>query len=315
MHPVATSQTMESTWSDRFSRPPEIEEYPALVAAAYGRTDQGRVRPANEDSFLIASPGAPWLRQEEGAPIRTHIEYGTDQLFVVADGMGGHAGGAQASALAVTAVERSLISTLHWLFALRAPEDEVDVDVLSEMCAALQRADLRVCEEAARSPGFADMGTTLTVAYLHASRLYVAHAGDSRCYLLRGNKMYRLTQDHTLVHEMVQHGILESEDDAHAPFRHVVTNFVGGPRPGVRVEVHRVKVAPGDVILLCTDGLTGMLSDAQISAILQAHPDPREACDRLIDAANDAGGRDNVTAIVALCAELPGPALARPLDG
>ncbi len=306
MHALATSQTMESTWSDRFSQPPELDEVcPALVARACGRTDRGRRRPSNEDRFLVASPGAPWSRRTEDLADRMPLEYDTNQLLVVADGMGGHAGGAHASELAVTAVETALLSTLHWLFALQPTGDERDVDVLGEMCTALQRADLRVCEEAARSPEHADMGTTLTVAYLHGSRLFVAHVGDSRCYLLRGKKMYRLTRDHTLVNEMVQHGILESEDDALAPFRNVITNFVGGSLPGVRVEVHRVQVAPGDAVLLCTDGLTNMLSDAQIAAILTAHPDPRDACDRLVDAANDAGGKDNVTAVVARCEELP----------
>lgn len=313
MHALATSQTMESTWSDRFSQPPELDEVcPALVARACGRTDRGRRRPTNEDRFLVASPAAAWSRRSEDLAHRMPLEYDTNQLLVVADGMGGHAGGAHASELAVTAVETALLSTLHWLFALQPTGEERDVDVLGEMCAALQRADLRVCEEAARSPEHADMGTTLTVAYLHASRLFVAHVGDSRCYLLRGKKMYRLTRDHTLVNEMVQHGILDSEDDALAPFRNVITNFVGGSLPGVRVEVHRVQVAPGDAVLLCTDGLTNMLSDAQIAAILTAHPDPRDACDRLVDAANDAGGKDNVTAVVARCEELPDAARRLP---
>ena len=313
MHAVATSQTMESTWSDRFSQPPELDEVcPALVARAHGRTDRGRKRPSNEDRFLVASPAAPWSRRSDDLAYRMPLEYDTNQLLVVADGMGGHAGGAHASELAVTAVETALLSTLHWLFALRPTGDERDVDVLGEMCAALQRADLRVCEEAARSPEHADMGTTLTAAYLHGSRLFVAHAGDSRCYLLRGKKMYRLTRDHTLVNEMVQHGILASEDEALAPFRSVITNFVGGSQPGVRVEVHRVHVAPGDAVLLCTDGLTNMLSDAQIAAILTAYPDPRDACDRLVDAANDAGGKDNITAVVARCEELPDAAQRLP---
>lgn len=311
MDAIPTTDLLESTWPARFSRPPELDEaYPTLTTRAYGRTDRGRVRPANEDQFLIAAPGAAsWIQQSSRQPDGIPAVVSGGQLFVVADGMGGHAGGAQASALAVTAVEASLLSTLHWLFTLRPEEEteeEQDVDVLTELRTALQRADIRVCEESARCPALEGMGTTLTVAYQHGSRLYVAHAGDSRCYLLRGKKLYRLTQDHTLVNEMIRIGALESEDDVRAPYRHVITNVVGGDRPGVRVEVRRVQISPGDVVLLCTDGLTGMVPDPQLGALLQAHPDPREACDRLVDAANDAGGRDNVTAIVARC-EVPGP--------
>jgi PPM family protein phosphatase len=316
MHAVATTHAMESTWSDRFSQPPDVDEvYPSLVAAAHGRTDRGRTRPANEDHFLIAPPADPSARRGNGLPESTTFEYYSDHLLVVADGMGGHAGGAQASELAVTAVETALLSSLHWLLSLHATEEQGDIHVSSEMCAALQRADMYVCEEAARSSQFSDMGTTLTAAYLHGSRLFVAHAGDSRCYLLRGRKMYRLTQDHTLVNEMLQHGVLESEDDAQGHFRHVVTNFVGGPKPGVRVEVHRVRLAPGDAVLLCTDGLTGMLTDPQIAAILEAYPDPREASGRLIDAANAAGGRDNITAVVARCEDSPATSYVRELSG
>jgi serine/threonine protein phosphatase PrpC len=308
MDATATTCTLESTWPARFSLPPDIDEAcPALVTRAYGRTDRGQVRPQNEDQFLIASPaGSTWVQQSNGlSGGMQHV--GIDsQLFVVADGMGGHAGGAHASALAVSAVEAAMLSALRYLFALHTTDDEQDVGVLAELCTALQRADIRVCEEAARRPELLGMGTTLTVAYRHGSRLFIAHAGDSRGYLLRGDKLYRLTQDHTLVNEMIQYGILESEEDARAPFRSVITNVVGGT-PGVNVEVHRVQLLPEDVLLLCTDGLTGMLPDARIAILLDMYPDPREACERLVDAANEAGGHDNVTAIVARCEELQGP--------
>lgn len=290
------------------------EVCPALVARAHGRTDRGRKRPSNEDRFLVASPAAPWSRRSDEVAYRMQLEYDTNQLLVVADGMGGHAGGAYASELAVNAVETALLSTLHWLFALRPTGDERDVDVLSEMCAALQRADLRVCEEAARSPEHADMGTTLTAAYLHrisASRR--PRGGQPLLPAPREEDVSAHPRSHPR-NEMVHHGILES-DDALAHFRNVITNFVGGSQPGVRVEVHRVQVAPGDVILLCTDGLTNMLSDAQIAAILTAHPDPRDACDRLVDAANDAGGQDNVTAVVARCEDSRTPRRGSPAEG
>jgi serine/threonine protein phosphatase PrpC len=227
-------------------------------------------------------------------------------LFVIADGMGGHVGGAEASALAIQAVETSLLGTLGWLLALRSSEHPPSVDVLGELRAALQQADARVCEEAARHPELSGMGTTLTAAYRYGSSLFVAHAGDSRCYLLRGESLFRLTRDHTLANDMVRRGILPSESDARSGLRHVITNVVGGPKEGVSVELHRVTLRADDVILLCTDGLTGMLTDLQIASILRTYPEPRVACERLVENANDAGGQDNITVIVARCEEMSG---------
>jgi protein phosphatase len=129
--------------------------------------------------------------------------------------------------------------------------------------------------------------------------LFVAHAGDSRCYLRRDGKLHRLTRDHTLVAEMVRNGILSAGDAPQHRWRHVITNFVGGDaaEKEVNVELHKLKLASGDAILLCSDGLTEMLDDEEISRILQS--DPEEACLAFVKRANDLGGRDNITAVVA----------------
>jgi PPM family protein phosphatase len=306
MFVTPAKQALESTWPGHLPWPPEAKEPAhAIVTQAHGLTDRGRVRPSNQDQFLIASPAAAlWIQQSSGQQAGVQYADIGSHLFVVADGMGGHAGGAEASALAVTAVETSLLSTLHWLLALRSTaEERPDVDVLAELRTALQAADAKVCEEAARHPELAGMGTTLTVAYRYGSSLFIAHAGDSRCYLLRAGVLYRLTQDHTLVSEMVRKGVLESEADARPSLRHIVTNVVGGPKEGVKVEVHRLTLQAGDVILLCTDGLTGMLTDPEIGDVLNAYSDPREACENLVMLANEAGGHDNITAVVARCEE------------
>lgn len=298
-------QALESTWPGHLPLPPEATPPErTLVTRAHGLTDRGRVRQTNQDQFLIASPAAAlWVQQSSSQPGGVQYADIGSQLLVVADGMGGQAGGAEASAIAVHAVETSLLATLHWLLALRSTEESPPVDVLVELRAALQQADARVCAEASRHPELAGMGTTLTVAYRYGSTLFVAHVGDSRCYLLREGKLYRLTQDHTLVSDLVRKGLLQSESDARAGLRHIITNVVGGPREGVSVEVHRLTLQEGDVIMLCTDGLTGMLSDLQIGSILRAYSDPKTACERLILTANEAGGDDNVTAIVARCEE------------
>ena len=309
MKSMSTQKTLESTWPGELPLPPEVDTPSVpIVMEAYGVTDRGRVRESNEDQFLIASPTAAlWVQQASGQAAGMQYADIGSHLLVVADGMGGAAGGAEASALAVHAVETSVLSTLNWLLALRSSEQQPPVDVLSQLRSALQQADARVCAETTRHPELVGMGTTLTVAYRYRSSLFVAHVGDSRCYLLRAGTLFRLTQDHTLVNDLVRKGVLSSEREARAGLRHIITNVVGGPKEGVSVELHRVTLQAEDVILLCTDGLTGMLNDLQIAAILRTYPEPRPACERLVQGANDAGGRDNVTVIVARCEAMAPP--------
>jgi protein phosphatase len=272
----------------------------ALVSRSFGLTDRGKVRPANEDQFLIATLArALWIQQSSlpQQPVRYADAEGL--LLVVADGMGGVAGGALASALALGAIEDFLLTSLSWLFGLDGPAEGGELEVLEQFEGALRRADARVCDAASRHPELTGMGTTLTMAYAHGSELFVAHVGDSRCYLLRGGGLHQLTRDHTWVQDMVESGVLPPENAPHHELRHIVTNAVGGPRPGVRVEVHKVDLMPGDVLLLCTDGLTEMVPNDDILVVVRDELDPRAACERLVQLANDRGGRDNVTAVVA----------------
>jgi len=272
---------------------------PSLIAWSFGLTDRGKKRATNEDQFLIAALARALCIQQSSlreAPVQYADADG--QLLVVADGMGGHAGGAEASALALNAIEDFLLHALKWLFALGASAETERIDVLGELRSALRRADARVCEAASRHPELQGMGTTLTIAYTHGSELFVAHVGDSRCYLYRGGVLYQLTQDHTLVAEMVRNGVLPPERVARHQWRHIITNVVGGPKPGVRAEVHKSSLEPGDVVLLCTDGLTEMVKDDEIAAILRAEQNPRVASERLVGLANERGGVDNVTVVV-----------------
>jgi PPM family protein phosphatase len=143
------------------------------------------------------------------------------------------------------------------------------------------------------------MGTTVTMAYTFGSRLFLVHVGDSRCYLFRAKQLHRLTHDHTLVEDMVQRGLLKPEEVAHHRLRHVITNVVGGPNPGVQVECHRIELEPDDTLLLCSDGLTEMVPDERIATVLQADHEPRTACERLVAEANELGGKDNISVIMA----------------
>jgi protein phosphatase len=269
----------------------------ALAVTSYGKTAPGRVRPSNEDQFLIAQMTKSLRIQRSSLPQpRTRWGDETAHLFVVADGMGGHAAGEQASALAVRTIEHFMLDTFKWFFRLRGSEGQT---VLSEFQAALRQADARVYREAEHHPEMSGMGTTVTLAYCLGAELFVAHVGDSRCYHARDGKLYQLTHDHTLVAELVNRGQIAPEEAAGHRLRHIVTNVVGGHEPGVRVELHKVGLAAGDRVLLCSDGLSGELSDAQLAAILKAEAEPQAACERLVAEAESHGGHDNITVIVA----------------
>lgn len=200
-------------------------------------------------------------------------------LYAVADGMGGHRGGEVASSLALDTVQR--------MFERRE-------GTLLEQVTEANRA---VFERSQQDRSVAGMGTTLTAALIEGDRVHLAHVGDSRAYLLRAGQLTMLTEDHTLVHRMVIEGeITEAEAETH-PHRSILTRALGVD-PNVLVDEGHIDVADGDRILLCSDGLTGMVSDDRISEILVSTPDPQEAVDALVRVANRAGGVDNITAVL-----------------
>jgi protein phosphatase len=165
--------------------------------------------------------------------------------------------------------------------------------------AALQAADAALCGAANGHPELWGMATTLTLAYSCRSDLFVAHVGDSRCYLFRQGNLHQLTGDHTVAEELVRRGRLSSGKARRHWLRHMITNVLGGPEPGVQPELKKVRVQAGDLIMLCTDGLTDHVPDDLIALVLAAESDPQSACKRLVARANERGGKDNVTVIVA----------------
>ena len=268
-----------------------------LAVESFGLTDPGRERPTNQDQFVTATlMRALWIQQS--SVLQSSVRYADDrgQVFIVADGMGGAAGGEKASALAVGAVEEFLLNALRWLLSLDGSEE---MSVLRDFKAALRSADACVYAAAASNPALRGMGTTLTMAYSLGSDLFVAHVGDSRCYLLRGGTLTQLTRDDTLVQQMVEGSLIPPEEAGGHDLRHIITNVVGGPTAGIAVQVHRTHLEAGDVLLLCTDGLTGMLTDDRIRTVLQTCPRPDESCAQLARLANEQGGEDNLTVIVA----------------
>jgi protein phosphatase len=217
-------------------------------------------------------------------------------LFLVADGMGGHRAGEHASALAVTLIEQFALNTFRWFMPLTAARSDSAVTDFQE---AVEQADATIVEAATKRPDLRGMGTTLTLAFHYEAELLVIHVGDSRAYLFRDATLRQLTRDHTVVAEMVRRGELDLDEARVHRLRHVITNVVGGPEAGVQAEAHSLKLRVDDELLLCSDGLTEMLSHAEISEVLRGEPDPEAACTRLISLANEHGGQDNITAIVA----------------
>jgi PPM family protein phosphatase len=229
------------------------------VADHFEQSDTGRQRRANEDSYFVRAP-----------------------LFVVADGMGGAQAGEVASRLAAETFARGL------------PEDGTSEQRL-EM--RVRDANTRIHELSQQDRSLNGMGTTITAAYLQDDELSLAHVGDSRAYLLRDGELSRLTRDHTLVEELVRRGELTEDEAAEHPQRSIITRALG-PEPDVDVDLRTHRAQPGDVVLLCSDGLTGMISEQDVAEILTSSRSLADAGHKLVDAANEAGGRDNITVVL-----------------
>ena len=270
---------------------------PQLVLKAFGITDTGRVRDNNEDQFLIAELTKS-MHVWQTSLTEPRLEVGEERahLMLVADGMGGHRAGERASAIAVMAIEQFTLNTFRWFFDTDSSGAQ---GVLAQFQAALSQADAKIFEEAAEHPELKGMGTTLTMAFQLGAQLCIVHVGDSRAYLYRAGRLHQLTKDHTLIAEMVSSGTITEDEAATHHLRHLITNAVGGPNKGVKVEARALVIQAGDRVLLCSDGLTEMLDSDAIMAVLEAEPLPENAARALLTQANDAGGRDNITVLVA----------------
>jgi protein phosphatase len=222
------------------------------------RTDIGRIRDHNEDSLLVSPP-----------------------LYVVADGMGGHAAGEVASELAVRVFEEATISG-------------TDATTLRD---AVLESNRVIIDAARRGLGREGMGTTLTAALVEDDQLLIAQVGDSRAYLMREGQLRQVTRDHSFVAQLVATGQLTPEEARVHPKRSVITRALGSDDE-LQPDIYEVCVRAGDRLMLCSDGLSSMLDAALLSQLLAADPDPQAAADALVDAANEAGGHDNITVIV-----------------
>ena len=235
-------------------------------------TDTGRVRPLNEDALGV-DPAA--------------------RLFVLADGLGGYNAGEIASAMAVSSILVRLGN-----YQAGAERDGAAFDANRALFEAITSINADIYNAAANSTAYAGMATTLVVAWLIERRLWVAHAGDSRLYRLRGDRLEQITRDHSFSQELFDAGMVSAEEARALPAKNLVTRALGADAE-LEPEIHAYDALPGDLLLLCSDGLSEMIGHYEIAALLAtARDDIHGAARRLVNMANEAGGRDNVSVLI-----------------
>ena len=243
---------------------------------AFGLSDQGRVRVNNEDALLL----------EEGLG-----------LFVVADGMGGHRGGEVASAMATKVLRDAIASSSAGNGAFLGTVDQRYSREANLLASGVRLANRAIFEAARSNQAWQGMGTTVDAVLLQGGRAGIAHVGDSRVYLMRGGSLRQITDDHSLVAEQVRQGTLTAEEARVSTRKNVITRALGQWEE-LEVDMVDLELADNDRLLLCSDGLTGMVDDAGIAELLGMHQNPEAACRALVEAANANGGRDNVTVVL-----------------
>ena len=245
---------------------------PNMSIEFHGATDTGRARNNNEDSIAIDDASL---------------------LAVLADGMGGYNAGEVASSMATEFIKAELG---RWLTEASANASDADVRRAMDIC--VDNANRAIFNAANSNPQYAGMGTTLVVAVFRDGRLLMGHVGDSRGYRLRGGKLAQITHDHSLLQEQIDSGLITPEQAAQSTNKNLVTRAVG-VEDTVLLETHLHDVLPGDLYLMCSDGLSDMLDDDTIARLMQSSEALPDVADALIQAANDAGGRDNISVVLA----------------
>jgi protein phosphatase len=277
---------------------------------SFGLSHLGLKRQANEDQFLIASLSKSMLVHQSSLAVDQHTRlYGGSEgtLLLVADGMGGHRAGKEASAIAVQALERYVLNTMPWFFRLQEGHEE---DYREELTAAMATCQHHIETAAAAAPERQGMGTTLTMACVVWPRLYVVHVGDSRGYLFRPPTLEQITTDHTVAQKLVERGALRPAEAEKSRWSHVLWNCLGGGTSELAPEAYKAELELGDTLLLCSDGLTGCVSEQVIADLLGEERPAEDTCRALVDAAIHAGAPDNVTVVVACFRDAAEVALA-----
>lgn len=263
------------------------------IVYAVGVTDAGRVRPANEDAFVIADMSVDMATATSRGPLFNVGSRGV--LLAVSDGMGGAEAGEVASALALESLREHLDDSCR------------ESDIMQSVKCAVEAANRDVVV-AAREPSHDGMGATLVAVIVHRALAHVASVGDSRVYLIRGSEILQLTQDQSYVEVLIGAGVIRREEALTSPYRNVILQAMGR-RDAVTVALVRLALRLGDVLLLCSDGLSNKVADAEMLRVVGDSASHEQACARLIELANERGGEDNITLIIA---EVAGLELAKP---
>jgi protein phosphatase len=212
----------------------------------------------------------------------------------VADGVGGEAGGEEASSLALDTVVTYVTKSMRCFYKL---DHRVQDELMEELVQLVQESDAMVRSRADTDPKHASMATTLTMAHILWPRAYVVQIGDSRCYRMRSSDIAQVTKDQTVAQELVDSGALSPDDLDRSPYSHVLTQAIGGKKE-LNAEISNVELQRGDSLLLCSDGLTGHVSDQQIAELMRTGESAQAVAESLCEAALEAGGTDNVTVVV-----------------
>ncbi len=266
---------------------PDRRLRPDIRVRIFGRTDVGQVREHNEDNFLVAdlTRGTRGLMEAD----RTQLLGDRGCVFGVCDGMGGAAAGEVASQLAV--------DIIHQKMSLGDPPDNHD-DLAARLVRSIEAAGLRIFTEAKLDRTRRGMGTTSTISALMDRHLFVGQVGDSRAYILRGDRLVQVTRDQSLVTQLIEAGQLTEEEAETFEHNNIILQALG-TSDTVQVDLTHVDLRRGDTLMLCSDGLSGMIRNDEIRDILRTVEDPLESCKVLTDRANQAGGHDNITVVVA----------------
>jgi serine/threonine protein phosphatase PrpC len=259
-----------------------------IIVHVFGKTDVGRTREHNEDSFVVADLNT--MNATLQPEVRTHAPGALGSLFMVADGMGGAAAGEIASAMATEVVLHELDS--RW----RAAASHDAETFARAIKGAAETANARIHRYASEHPENRGMGTTATIAGLLGDTLYLAQVGDSRAYLVRNGVAQQITKDQSLMQKLVEAGELTAEEAEVSERRNIILQALG-PEPVVKVDLTHQQVRRDDVLVLCSDGLSGQIRTSDIARVVEAQPDLVDVCKELIDLANENGGPDNITVI------------------
>jgi len=261
-----------------------------VKVSVFGKTDLGRTREHNEDTFLVAdlSTGNASLHPE----VRLHEVGPRGSLFMVADGMGGAAAGELASAMAADLIYR------HLATAWAGDEDASPERFAYRMKEAVELANQQIYSYAREHPEVRGMGTTVTAAGINGDELYLAQIGDSRAYLVRNGEAIQLTKDQSLMQRLVDAGELTEEEAEQSERRNIILQALG-PDPRVKVDLTHQTLRRGDTLIICSDGLSGLVRREEFPAIVAQQPELSDLCSALIDLANARGGPDNITVVVA----------------